>query len=311
MCAARVSLSTVRMRALAVACTVLACTPPMHGQVAVASSGRQIFNIVDYGAKNDGSAPATEVFPRRAIAAAKTAGGGTVFVPAGKYTSGPIELFSNMTLDIDAGATVAFPVAPIPFERTRYLGVEALAPMSSQRPRSTRPMMIVEEFEVPGGLDPGRGEGSGQERHDHAVGPRRGRADRHERVHVRCPVSSGPPGRAIEPAPRPDLDHGRGHQGEPTDGRDVEQRSCRIHQDHDRGRDGQRGQGLDQRPPRLTGMLAIARCELLRDRSDGSAGLVGRERANVVSRPPRPRRRTLRDPRSRAGNRSSRSRSRG
>ena len=33
------------------------------------------FNIVDYGAKNDGSAPATEAF-RRAIQAAKAAGGG-------------------------------------------------------------------------------------------------------------------------------------------------------------------------------------------------------------------------------------------
>ena len=45
-----------------------------------------VFNIMDYGARNDGSASATEAF-RAAILAAKRAGGGTVFVPAGKYKS--------------------------------------------------------------------------------------------------------------------------------------------------------------------------------------------------------------------------------
>ena len=53
------------------------------------------FNILDYGARNDGSAPATEAF-RAAIQAAKAAGGGTVYVPAGKYVTGPIELVSNL-----------------------------------------------------------------------------------------------------------------------------------------------------------------------------------------------------------------------
>ena len=65
-----------------------------------------VFNIVDFGARRDASAPATEAF-KKAIDAAKLAGGGTIFVPAGKYSSGPIELFSNMTLEIDAGAVVA------------------------------------------------------------------------------------------------------------------------------------------------------------------------------------------------------------
>ncbi len=93
-----------------------------------ANSGRQVFNILEYGAKNDASVPATQAL-QKAIAAAKAAGGGTIYVPAGKYISGPIELFSNMTLQIDAGATIAFPVAPLPFTRGRYLGVEALVPM--------------------------------------------------------------------------------------------------------------------------------------------------------------------------------------
>ena len=92
-------------------------------------SGVVLFNIVDYGAKNDGSELATDAF-RKAIEAAKAAGGGTVYVPPGHYKSGPIELFSNMTLDVDSGATIEFPVAAIPFEKTRYLGVEALGPMA-------------------------------------------------------------------------------------------------------------------------------------------------------------------------------------
>jgi polygalacturonase len=91
-------------------------------------SGRSVFNIVDYGAMNDASAPATEAF-RQAIQAAKSMGGGTIFVPAGKYTSGPIELFSNMTLEIDAGAVVDFPAILLPFTKGRQQGIEALTPV--------------------------------------------------------------------------------------------------------------------------------------------------------------------------------------
>jgi len=107
----------------------LAHLATIHGQSASGSTPRQLINVLDYGAKNDASALSTGAF-RAAIQAAKAAGGGTVYVPPGKYLSGPIELFSNMTFDVDAGATIEFPVAPIPFEKTRYLGVEALAPMA-------------------------------------------------------------------------------------------------------------------------------------------------------------------------------------
>jgi polygalacturonase len=102
---------------------------PMYGEAqAPASAWGPVFNVVDYGAKNDASAPATEAF-RKAIEAAKAAGGGTVFVPAGRYVSGPIEMVSNLTLDIDTGATIEFPVAALPFVKGRYLGVEAMEPM--------------------------------------------------------------------------------------------------------------------------------------------------------------------------------------
>jgi polygalacturonase len=92
-----------------------------------AQPANHVFNILDYGARNDGSESVTEAF-QRTIEAAKSAGGGTILVPPGNYISGPIELFSNMTLDVEAGATIRFPVAPLPLVRGRYLGVEALVP---------------------------------------------------------------------------------------------------------------------------------------------------------------------------------------
>ncbi|HEV2484968.1 MAG TPA: glycoside hydrolase family 28 protein [Terracidiphilus sp.] len=86
------------------------------------------FNIVDYGAHNDGSENSMEAF-RAAIQAAKNAGGGTVYVPAGNYVSGPIELVSNLTLYIDAGATIRFPAVLLPFAPGRQQGIEILTPV--------------------------------------------------------------------------------------------------------------------------------------------------------------------------------------
>jgi polygalacturonase len=97
-------------------------------RVSPAWSATPVFNIRDFGAKNDGSVPATEAF-RSAIQAAKAAGGGTVFVPAGKYVTGPIEMVSDLTLDFDAGAVVQFPATPLPFTQGREQGVECLTPV--------------------------------------------------------------------------------------------------------------------------------------------------------------------------------------
>src|ERR1035438_8263567 len=91
------------------------------------SAGRT-YNIVDYGARNDGSGPSTEAF-RSAIEAARAAGGGTVIVPAGKYVTGPIALVSNLVLRFDAGAVVHFAVMRLPFTEGRQQGVECLTPV--------------------------------------------------------------------------------------------------------------------------------------------------------------------------------------
>lgn len=74
--------------------------------VAVAAvAANAAFNVRDFGAVGDGKQMETVAF-NKAIEACAAAGGGTISVPAGKYLTGAIVLQSNMTLDIDAGATI-------------------------------------------------------------------------------------------------------------------------------------------------------------------------------------------------------------
>jgi polygalacturonase len=106
---------------------VFACLMCAVAQPPTAGRG-PVFNVLDYGARNDGSADAAGAF-RAAIAAASHAGGGTVFVPAGHYISGPIQMVSNLTLYFDAGAIVRFPAQMLPFTPGRQQGIETLTPV--------------------------------------------------------------------------------------------------------------------------------------------------------------------------------------
>jgi hypothetical protein len=63
------------------------------------------FNVKGFGAAGDGVRSDTEAI-NKTIQAAHDAGGGTVLVPAGKYVSGTIHLQDNVTLWLDAGATI-------------------------------------------------------------------------------------------------------------------------------------------------------------------------------------------------------------
>ena len=92
------------------------------------SGAGPVFNVLDYGAHPDGSTNSTEAF-QSAIQAAKSAGGGTVFVPAGNYVTGPIELVSDLVLHLDAGATLQFPAMKRPFTKGRQQGIECLTPV--------------------------------------------------------------------------------------------------------------------------------------------------------------------------------------
>lgn len=79
------------------------------------------FNIVDFGANSDGQTDSTEAV-KKAIAAAKEAGGGIVRVPAGRFVTGPFALVSNLNLHLDKDARLLLinDVATYPKDEKTY-----------------------------------------------------------------------------------------------------------------------------------------------------------------------------------------------
>lgn len=65
----------------------------------------QKFNIKDFGAKSDNSTINTK-FIQRAIDSCSVSGGGTIYVPAGVFVTGTLELKSNINLYLEAGAVL-------------------------------------------------------------------------------------------------------------------------------------------------------------------------------------------------------------
>ncbi len=82
-------------------------------------------NVRDLGAAGDGTTKDTEAF-KKAIDKCKEQGGGTIYVPAGEYLTGPIQLASNMTLYIESGAVLKFSnqLDDFPTVYTRWEGEE-------------------------------------------------------------------------------------------------------------------------------------------------------------------------------------------
>jgi len=70
-------------------------------------SASGIYNILELGADNQGKILNTDIIAS-AIAKASEDGGGTLYFPSGTYLTGPIHLKSNITLNIEAGATLLF-----------------------------------------------------------------------------------------------------------------------------------------------------------------------------------------------------------
>lgn len=101
-----------RRRFLASAATGVAGASVLGGAIgaeayapAVVSPSEPVFNVKDHGAsgrKEDDARPAIQ----QAIDACGKAGGGTVYVPPGEYTSGQIHLRSGVRLYLEAGATI-------------------------------------------------------------------------------------------------------------------------------------------------------------------------------------------------------------
>jgi polygalacturonase len=89
-------------------------------------------NLLDFGAVGDGRTTATRAL-QEAIDACHARGGGTLLVPAGKYLTGPITFQDDISLYLDAGATLLASQDPAdyPVTSNRWEGREqpAYAPL--------------------------------------------------------------------------------------------------------------------------------------------------------------------------------------
>jgi hypothetical protein len=82
---------------------IAACWSVLQGcALLTAAAG---LDVRDFGAKGDGVSKDTAAI-QKAIDAAASQGGGTVFLGAGKYLSGTIHMKSNVTLHLGSGATL-------------------------------------------------------------------------------------------------------------------------------------------------------------------------------------------------------------
>src|SRR5579862_2570629 len=77
----------------------------MSFSVCASPAAEAIFNVKDYGAKGRKSDDARAAI-QKSIDACGAAGGGTVYLPPGEYTSGTLHLRSHVRLLIDSGATL-------------------------------------------------------------------------------------------------------------------------------------------------------------------------------------------------------------
>lgn len=92
---------------------------PASGKAA--ASGHGVYNALQYGVVGDGKRLETKAI-QAAIDACAAKGGGTVFLPAGRYLTGAIKLRSNVNLHFDSGAVLLgsdnpsdYPVYPSPW----------------------------------------------------------------------------------------------------------------------------------------------------------------------------------------------------
>ncbi len=103
-----------------VALSFLVATPCLWAGVAA-----PVFNVRDYGATGQKPDNATSAIQKAVDACAK-AGGGTVYLPAGEYTSGIIRLRSHVRVYLEAGATLFASQDPVAFDKPALLYGEDL-----------------------------------------------------------------------------------------------------------------------------------------------------------------------------------------
>lgn len=89
------------------------------------ASNAAIYDIAKLGAHTNGEKKCTEIISK-AIEKATNDGGGTIYFPAGTYLTGPIELKSNITVHLEAGALIQFTNDfddYLPYVKVRYEGI--------------------------------------------------------------------------------------------------------------------------------------------------------------------------------------------
>ena len=88
---------------------------------------KDTFNIVDFGAKNDG-VQLNSAAINKAIDACNSKGGGTVLIPDGFWLTGPIVIKSNVNLHISKGALLQFSdnYDDYPLVKTSWEGLDAI-----------------------------------------------------------------------------------------------------------------------------------------------------------------------------------------
>jgi parallel beta-helix repeat protein len=92
------------------------------GQVSAATASfAGVFDVREFGAKGDGTSLDT-VAIQAAIRAANKAGGGTVRFLPGIYLTGTLELLSNVTIDVEAGAVLVGSTNVADYQATSDMG---------------------------------------------------------------------------------------------------------------------------------------------------------------------------------------------
>ena len=100
--------------------------PEILARIKVPVFAKRNFEITKFGANGNGAADCTEAF-RKSIEACNKAGGGRVVVPPGEFSTGAIQLKSNVDLHVERGATIKFSRDPkkyLPLVFTRWEGME-------------------------------------------------------------------------------------------------------------------------------------------------------------------------------------------
>ncbi len=128
----------------------LAVIAVVGAMAAPAMAADKVCNVRTYGAKGDGTAKDTKAI-QAAIEDCSSAGGGTVVLKGGKFVTGPIEIRSNVVLDVEKDAALLGSV-----DREDY------AKATRMRQPTVEPLIAVTNAEnikiTGGGLIDGRGQ---------------------------------------------------------------------------------------------------------------------------------------------------------